>query len=290
MEILLDHICKLISRGEMDPGQSLPSHPGVRFALETAALDLKTGGELILYSSAFTRGEKGLPINGLVWMGTAASLQHQVREKIGHGYRVLKMKIGALDFNQELEILSWIRAEFSDMDLEIRLDANGAWTFEEASENLDRLAKYKIHSLEQPLAAGQWEKMREICRQSPVPVALDEELIGVQNTARRSKLLEEIQPDYLILKPGLLGGFSQCEDWISLARTRGTGWWVTSALESNIGLNAIAQWTASLDPARPQGLGTGSLYRNNLASPLVVEGDRLWHRPEHSWDLETLLV
>jgi O-succinylbenzoate synthase len=204
------------------------------------------------------------------------------------GFRVLKMKVGALDFREELELLQWIRSEYGRDDLELRLDANGAWSPEMAAMRMEQLSPLGIHSIEQPIAAGQADAMAELCRNTSIPVALDEELIGRSGPDDRNEMLEGIGPRYIILKPGLLGGFSVASGWIDAARKLGTGWWITSALESNIGLNAIAQWTFQLGTSMPQGLGTGSLYSNNLPSPLRMEGDKLWYRKEHMWDLQSL--
>ncbi len=289
VEIRLDHICKLISRGEMDPAQPLPSSPGIRFALETALRDLEQGGSGILYPSDFTEGRSGIPTNGLIWMGRKEFLMEQIRNKMDAGFRVLKMKVGALDFQEEVDMLYWIRSEYRSNDLEIRLDANGAWSPEEAGERMEALAACGIHSIEQPIAAGQPEAMAQLCRTPVIPIALDEELIGRAPEGRRM-LLQLIRPQYIILKPGLLGGISEAGAWISLARGLNMGWWVTSALESNIGLNAIAQWTFQLEVAMPQGLGTGLLYRNNIPSPLEMRGDQLWFNKEVPWDFTTIQI
>jgi O-succinylbenzoate synthase len=218
-------------------------------------------------------------------MGGRDFMAEQVRKKIAAGFRVLKMKVGALDFREELELLRWIRSEFFVTDLEIRLDANGAWTPGEAREKMKKLAGFGIHSVEQPIAAGQPKAMASLCRDTVIPVALDEELIGKVDPAERRRLLQLVAPSYIILKPGLLGGFFEAGDWIAAAGEAGIGWWVTSALESNIGLNAIAQWTWQLGVENPQGLGTGQLFRNNIVSPLQMKGDRLWYTGETGWDL-----
>ncbi len=284
-EIQIDHICKLISRGEMDPRQSLPSFPGLQFALETAWLDLQRGGKNLLFPSDFTRGKEGIRTNGLIWMGSRKFMLEQVRDKMRLGFTVLKLKVGALNLEEELQVLQWIRSEYDLRELEIRLDANGAWSPEEAGSKLERFASLGIHSIEQPIAAGQLEAMAELCLNAAIPVALDEELIGVSGLESKRALLEEIKPAYIILKPGLLGGFSVSREWISLAESKDIGWWITSALESNIGLNAIAQWTWQLDISMPQGLGTGVLFTNNIPSPLEMRGEHLWYRPEKFWDL-----
>lgn len=288
LEIQVDHICKLISRGEMDPQQELPALPGVQFALETALQDMETGGKHLLYPSEFTEGEKGIPTNGLIWMGSSDFMISQIREKFKLGFRVLKMKVGSLDFMEELDLVRWIRSEFGTADLEIRLDANGAWTPEEALEKMDRLSHSWIHSIEQPIAPGQTEALRQLCLDSAIPIALDEELIGISDSHKRSELLEIVRPPYIILKPGLLGGLSVVADWIALAERYRAGWWITSALESNVGLNAIAQWTWQKDINRPQGLGTGAIYTNNIPSPLRMSGQQLWYRPEDKWDLNSI--
>lgn len=290
MDIQLDHICKLISRGEMDPRQPLPSMPGVQFALETAVRDMETGGERILYRSSFTEGLTGIPTNGLIWMGAKPFMISQIREKMQLGFKVLKLKVGSLKFSDELEMVRWIRSEFGAGDLEIRLDANGAWKPDEAGKKMEQLARSGIHSIEQPIAPGQLEELARLCRDSVIPVALDEELIGISDPVERSALLKNVRPAYIILKPGLLGGFSGTADWIGLAESYGSGWWITSALESNVGLNAIAQWTWQLGVTRHQGLGTGALYTNNITSPLVCSGEQLWFRPENGWDLNSITL
>lgn len=290
MEIQLHHICKLISRGEMDPLQFLPSMPGVQFALESAVRDLETGGKRILHPSEFTEGQVGIPTNGLIWMGAKPFMISQVREKMQLGFHVLKLKVGALDKTEELEIVKWIRSEFGAGDLEIRLDANGAWSPAQAPKRMEQFARFGIHSIEQPIAAGQIEALARICQDPAIPVALDEELIGITDPAARSQLLEKIRPAYIILKPGLLGGFTATADWIELARKQGIGWWITSALESNIGLNAVAQWTFQQGVSIPQGLGTGALYTNNIPSPLQMSGEYLWYRSKFDWNLNSIAL
>jgi O-succinylbenzoate synthase len=284
-EIRIDHICKLIDRGELDPGQSFPGTPGIQFALERAMVDIEQGGKRLLFPSEFTLGKAGIPTNGLIWMGSREFMISQVREKIKLGFGVLKLKVGALDLEEELQVLKWIRSEFGSPDLEIRLDANGAWEAEEAGDKLELFAPFDIHSIEQPIAAGQPEAMAKLCLNPAIPVALDEEVIGVVGLRAKRALLERIRPAYLILKPGLLGGFSMTGEWIRLADEMNIGWWITSALESNIGLNAIAQWTWQQGVWMPQGLGTGALYTNNIPSPLHMSGEKLWYRPEKEWDL-----
>jgi O-succinylbenzoate synthase len=289
IEIQLDHVCKLISRGEMDPAQELPSLPGIRFALEGALRDLEQGGERLLFDSDFSKGEAGILVNGLIWMGDRAFMIKQVRDKLDQGFRILKLKVGALDLNEELELLAWIRSEYGAGDLEIRLDANGAWSPEEAPVRMARFARFGIHSIEQPIGPGQIEAMSALCKDPSIPVALDEELIGITRMEERRQLMEKIRPDFIILKPGLLGGFSLAQQWIDLAESVGAAWWITSALESSIGLSAISQWTYQLGVSMPQGLGTGMLYSNNIQSPLHIEGNQLWYRPERGWDLQSII-
>ena len=277
---------------EIDYFLSLPEDlnlwPSIRFGLETAILDLKNGGKQLLYPSAFTGGEQGIPINGLIWMGTPEFMKEQIRAKLEAGFRCIKMKIGAIDFETELALLKEIRKEFSAKDITLRVDANGAFTYQAALENLKRLAELEIHSIEQPIAAGQWEEMARLCEQSAVPVALDEELIGVFSLKEVEQITSAIHPAYLILKPSLHGGIAGCQRWIELAQSNGIGYWITSALESNIGLNAIAQWTYQLNTQTEQGLGTGQLYTNNIDSPLEIKKDQLWHMPSNPWNLKPL--
>lgn len=282
-------ICEQINRGADFRELDLVDFPSISFGLETALLDIKANGSKILFPGPFTEGEEGISINGLVWMGDKASMEKQVRQKIDMGFRCIKLKIGAIDFDAELQIISDIRRNYSVKDLEIRLDANGAFEVDTALEKLKRLSDYHIHSVEQPIKAGQWLDMAAICAVSPIPVALDEELLGVNTEDKKAQLLSVIQPDYIILKPGLLGGIEKAQDWIYHAQKHRIGWWVTSALEANIGLNAIAQWTATLKTTMPQGLGTGQIYSNNIPSPLEISKDRLFYIPSSTWDLEKIL-
>ena len=263
----------------------LDDFPSIRFGLETALLDRQKGGRRILFPSAFTEGHAGIPINGLIWMGDADFMKTQIREKLEAGFRCIKLKIGAIDFEQELELLQMIRQEYNEKELELRVDANGAFSVEEALEKLKRLSEFSIHSIEQPIRQGQWETMAKLCEKSPVPIALDEELIGLKTTEEIQKMTETIHPQYLVLKPSLLGGFARSRQFIAVAEQNGAGWWVTSALEGNIGLNAIAQWTFLLENPMPQGLGTGQLFTNNIPSPLYIEGDQLEFDPENRWNL-----
>ncbi len=268
--------------------EELQNWPSIRFGLETAMQDLQNGGQQILFPSAFTRGEQGIPINGLIWMGTPEFMKQQIRSKLVAGFRCIKMKIGAIDFETEFNLLKEIRKEFSADEITLRVDANGAYSFQTALENMKRLSDLQIHSIEQPIKAGRWDEMAALCEKSPVPIGLDEELIGVFNSLEMQKLVETIRPAYLILKPSLHGGFAGCEKWIELTNKQGIGWWITSALESNIGLNAIAQWTFQQDFKSEQGLGTGQLFTNNFDSPLQIDGDQLWYKPAREWQLKPL--
>ena len=263
----------------------LADFPAIRFGLETALKDLETGGKQLLYPSGFTENKKGISINGLIWMGDYEFMQQQIFDKIEAGFRCIKLKIGAINFEDELALLKLIRKDFKAHELELRVDANGAFLPEKALEKLSRLAEFDLHSIEQPIRAGQWEAMARLCEKTPLPIALDEELIGITKKEILSQMLDTIRPQYLILKPGLLGGFKQSEIFIEEAEKQGSGWWVTSALESNIGLNAIAQWTFTLRNPMPQGLGTGEVFSNNVPSPLYIQDAALWHDPEKEWDL-----
>ncbi len=273
----LDELCRLINEGVQPEDIRLDDFPSISFGLETALMDLKSGGNQMLFPSAFTEGTQGIPINGLIWMGDKEFMKAQIRQKIDEGYRCLKMKIGALDFETEVEILRDIRSVFSPENLELRLDANGAFPIATAMNKLNDLSVFHIHSIEQPIRPKQYEAMRKLCDESPIPIALDEELIGYPSE-KAGELLRNLNPAYIILKPSLLGGFRQSHQWIDATEKTGTGWWVTSALESNIGLNAIAQWTATLNNPLPQGLGTGQLYHNNFESPLKIENAALWYK------------
>ncbi|WP_299986324.1 o-succinylbenzoate synthase [uncultured Pontibacter sp.] len=251
--------------------------PAIRFALETAWLDLLRGGRKILYENSFSQGTTGIPINGLVWMGEKDFMQQQISKKLKEGYTCLKLKIGSLDFATELEILHQIREVAVPEDLTIRVDANGAFAPDEAFRKLERLARYSLHSIEQPIRQGQLEQMQQLCAYTPIPIALDEELIGVQDATKQAELLDFVKPQYIILKPTLVGGLQASAGWIDMAAQRSIGWWMTSALESNIGLNAISQFTANYAINMPQGLGTGQLYHNNVASPLQIDKGWLWY-------------
>lgn len=255
--------------------------PSLKFGLEMALMDLINGGKRLLFDNAFSQGVKDIPINGLVWMGTPEFMKRQIEEKLAAGFKCIKVKIGAIDFEKELELLEMLR-DVSD-ELMIRVDANGAFPTSEVFKKLSDLAPFQLHSIEQPIMAGQIEAMQLICRRSPVPVALDEELIGPMDRSQKQELLKLIRPQYIILKPTLLGGFRETLEWISIADSMGIGWWLTSALESNLGLNAIAQFAGNFRNQGYQGLGTGQLYHNNLESPLELNGPFLGYNREKQW-------
>ena len=254
------------------------------FGLETAWLSFLASSHTthrlpIIFDTPFSRGEVGIPINGLVWMGTYDEMLCRMEQKLKQGFRCVKLKIGAIGFDEELELIKRIRSRFSHHEVELRVDANGAFPFDEALYKLELLSQYNIHSIEQPIRAGQWANMAELCRESPLPIALDEELIGVNDPDQKRQMLNIIKPRYIILKPSLHGGMMGCREWIDTARDMGIGSWITSALESNIGLNAIAQFCSSVygdTITMPQGLGTGQLFTDNIPMPLEIRGDQLW--------------
>lgn len=281
----IQEVAETINMGSIPSLADLSDYPSICFGLETALLDLNHHPQGILFSSAFTQGEEGIPINGLIWMGSKAEMQSRIREKLNAGFRVLKLKVGAIDFDEEIGLLKSIRKEFSPDNLELRLDANGAFTPSNALENLKRLSDFQIHSIEQPILAGQRDEMARLCSISPIPIALDEELIGVHSKEQKVELLSTIKPQYIILKPSLIGGLEQSDEWVELAKLQGKGWWATSALESNVGLNAIAQWVLTHTPKVVQGLGTGLVFSNNIPSPLELRGSYLFCNPEMKWGL-----
>jgi len=256
--------------------------PAIKFALEMAMKDLESKPEHILFPSAFTENTIGIPINGLVWMGDKQYMYDQILQKINNGYRCIKIKIAAINFNDEIALLKYIRQHFSSAEIEIRVDANGGFDVSQALEKLKVLSEYDLHSIEQPIAIRQYNEMSRLCELSPIDIALDEELIGVTSFEKKEEMLKAINPQYIILKPSLVGGFKASEEWISLAEKFNVGWWITSALEANIGLNAIAQWAASLNTTMYQGLGTGQLFTNNVDSPLYIEEGHLYYG-QNSW-------
>lgn len=265
--------------------ETLRKWSSIRFGVETALADLQNGGKRIIFPSAFPQGGGEIEINGLIWMGDKTTMQQRIEQKLKAGFRCIKLKIGAIGFQSELDLLKAIRSKFSRKDIELRVDANGAFTPAQAPFYLEQLARFDLHSVEQPIRQGQWEDMARLCRNTPIPIALDEELISIDTLKEKQLLLEHIRPQYIVLKPALTGGFSGAGEWISLARQQQTGWWVTSALESNIGLNAIAQWTFTLQNSMPQGLGTGQLYTNNIPSPLQQTGSSLSWNPDGQWEI-----
>lgn len=267
-----------------DPTVPSP-YSSIRFGIECAMI---AAGLAEMPSTPYSRGKEGIPINGLIWMGDRAEMRRRIDEKLNAGFRVLKMKIGGIDFESETDLLRYIRSRYSPETLELRLDANGSFAPEVAAERLDILSKFHIHSIEQPVKAGQTDIMARICRETPISVALDEELIGMPDAESAATLLETIRPQYIILKPSLCGGLSGADLWADAAESRGIGWWATSALESNVGLHAIACWVASRGVTLPQGLGTGLLYSNNIPSPLELRGDRLYFNPSGTWDYSAL--
>ena len=281
----LKWVCDNIHLGEAKLWEMLTDFPSIQFGVEMVFKSLEAQDQFILFPSEFTSGKGTIPINGLVWMGDKAYMKSQISEKIDDGFSCIKLKIGAIDFQAELELLKYIRREFSSEDIEVRVDANGAFAPAEALEKLNRLSEYQIHSIEQPIKAGQWEEMAALCGATPIPIALDEELIGVFSVTNKQELLQTINPQYLIFKPSLIGGIRGTGEWIDLAQKMNTGWWVTSALESNVGLNAISQWTYTLKSPLPQGLGTGGLYTNNFECPLRVKNGTLIYDPKKNWEL-----
>ncbi len=284
----LAQVCKELPVKKEAVLKELVEWPSIYFGVEMLLKDWNNKSKRILFKSPFTEGQKGMAINGLVWMGSQAFMLDQVEEKLKEGFNCLKLKIGAIDFESELEILSLIRKRFSAEEIELRVDANGAFAFNKALEKLKRLSEYDLHSIEQPIGAGQVHEMAELVAKSPIPIALDEELIGINKPESKRRLLEIIRPDYIILKPTLVGGFAGSLQWIQYIEEQGGGWWITSALESNIGLNALAQFTYTLNNSLPQGLGTGQLYTNNFSSPLMVQNGRLFYRKEKEWDMNLL--
>ncbi len=273
---LTDTLTKLvISSGDSALGNCIPRElPSLRFAVETALMHIRCN-TLRMWDTPFSRGEIGIPINGLIWMGTYREMYDRIRAKIEAGFHCVKLKIGAIGFDEELSLLRYIRTHFNSEDIELRVDANGAFTAENAFEKLEQLSELQLHSIEQPIRAGQKEVMAFLCQTSPLPIAFDEELIGIHSQAGKRELLEQLHPQYIVLKPSLHGGIQGTREWITEAERLCIGWWITSALESNVGLNAIAQLCATYQPSFPQGLGTGQLFTDNIVSPLYLEGDSL---------------
>ena len=277
-EAVLRRFCDIIEATGSIPYDEMRNYPSMLFGVETALAQLsRTDG--LLYDTPFSHGEEGIPINGLVWMGTHDEMLSRLKEKLALGFRCVKLKIGAIDFAKELDLIQHIRKHFSREEVELRVDANGGFTPDVALERLQELARYDIHSIEQPIMTHQWSEMAQLCQLSPLPIALDEELIGVNSTDEKIRLLDTIKPQYIILKPSLHSGVAGTREWIALANERGIGSWITSALESNIGLNAIAQLAADIygpQITMPQGLGTGMLFTDNIPMPLEIRNDCLW--------------
>lgn len=282
----LQWTCDNIHLGEEKLWQELIEFPSIQFGVEMAFLSLKSENPFVLFPSKFTSGKKSIPINGLVWMGDEVFMKQQIEEKIAQGFNCIKLKIGAIDFDKELQLLRFIRDNFDENKIEIRVDANGAFSENEALNKINQLSGYKLHSIEQPIQKNHTDTMSVLCKSTNLPIALDEELIGVFSYNEKEALLKKVRPQYIILKPSFIGGIKGTNEWITLAEKYNIGWWITSALESNIGLNAIAQFTFMLNTTMPQGLGTGSLYTNNFDCPLLVENGQLWYKPELDWKVD----
>ena len=284
----LKWVCENIHLGMKMLCEQLIEFPSIQFGIEQAFKSVESNNPFTLFPSNFTHGNDSISINGLIWMGEEVFMKKQIEDKLVQGFNCIKLKIGAIDFETELKLLKSIRNNFSENDIEIRVDANGAFEPENALEKLKRLSEYNIHSIEQPIKPKQYDQMKYLCEQSPIHIALDEELIGVFNVTDKQKLIQIIKPQYIILKPSLVGGYKGTKEWITIAEEYNVKWWVTSALESNIGLNAIAQWTYSLKNDMPQGLGTGGLFTNNFNSPLLVDKGKLKYSNNKDWNIEKI--
>lgn len=271
--------CDQIEQTGVIDYQALRPYPSMLFGLESAWAQLRVNGSAKLFDTPFGRGEEGITINGLVWMGTFEEMYQRIEEKIQAGFHCVKLKIGAIDWEREISLIKFIRQHFTKEQIELRVDANGGFTPQEAMKKLEQLATYDIHSIEQPIKQHQWKEMACLCHETPLPIALDEELIGINDTTSKIELLDTIRPQYIILKPSLHGGMHGSEEWIKLAQERGIGSWITSALESNIGLNAIAHFAAKVygpHISMPQGLGTGQLFTDNIPMPIEIRGEKLY--------------
>ncbi|HAT81770.1 MAG TPA: o-succinylbenzoate synthase [Flavobacterium sp.] len=266
--------------------EALIEFPSIQFGVEMAFQSLRSENPFLLFPSDFTTGKKSIEINGLVWMGEQSFMKQQIEEKLSDGFRCIKLKIGAIDFDKELQLLGYIRQHFTPEQIEIRVDANGAFGVTMALYKLNQLSEFELHSIEQPIPKNNTDRMSELCKITPIPIALDEELIGVFSLEEKEALLQKINPKYIILKPSFVGGFRGTKEWISLAEKHQIGWWITSALESNIGLNAIAQCTFLQHNSMPQGLGTGALFTNNFDCPLQVSEGQLWYKTEQDWKFD----
>lgn len=285
-EAKLQWVCDNISLGKEVLWEMLLEFPSIQFGVEMAFLSLASDNPFLLFPSSFTSGEQSISINGLVWMGDVHFMRQQIEQKIAQGFTCIKMKIGAIAFEKELELLDAIRQKFTKDQIEIRVDANGAFSVNDALYKLNQLSGFQIHSIEQPIAINNTDRMSDLCKESPLPIALDEELIGVFTLEAKEALLQKIKPQYIILKPSFVGGIRGTSEWITLAEKYQIGWWITSALESNIGLNAIAQYTFLTQNNMPQGLGTGALYTNNFTSPLEVKNGTLWYNANQDWEFD----
>lgn len=285
-EAKLQWVCEHIFLGKDQLWEALLEFPSIQFGVEMAFQSLAASSPFLLFPSDFTSGQKTIPINGLVWMGDEVFMKQQIEDKITQGFRCIKLKIGAIDFEKELQLLAYIRQNFTPNQMEIRVDANGAFELSEALCKLNQLTGFQIHSIEQPIAKNNTDTMAVLCKNTQLPIALDEELIGVFTLEEKEALLQKIKPQYIILKPSFVGGIRGTDEWISLAEKYQIGWWITSALESNIGLNAIAQYTFLKQNMMPQGLGTGGLFTNNFDCPLEVQNGNLRYNPTKNWDIK----
>ena len=283
-EQTLQWVCANIHLGEQHLYDALTEFPSIQMGLEIAFKSLAAHDPFQIYPSAFTKGEASIAINGLIWMGDKDFMSKQISSKLKEGFSCIKMKIGAINFDTELALLKSIRQEFSASEIEIRVDANGAFDPKNALEKLKQLSDLDLHSIEQPIAVKQWDQMAYLCEKSPLDIALDEELIGVFSNQDKQALLQHIKPQYIILKPSFIGGFKGSNSWIELSQANNVQWWITSALESNVGLNAISQYTFTKNSTLPQGLGTGSLYTNNIASALQITKGTLCYNPTKKWN------
>ena len=286
----LDWVCQNIDRGLASLLAASEAFPSIQMGMETAFRSIHGEDSFAIFPSLFSSGADKIAINGLIWMGPIETMSQQIEQRLEEGFDCIKLKIGALDFAAELALIKGLRSRFSASEITIRVDANGAYTDDAPLEKLKRLSELDLHSIEQPIAQGHWDQMAELCERTDLPIALDEELIGIIGLDQKRKMLQTIKPQYIILKPSLIGGFSASDQWIELAQSQDIGWWVTSALESNIGLNAIAQYTYTKQALGPQGLGTGSLFANNIDAPLRVEKGYLSYDTHADWSLQHLNI
>lgn len=287
-EAKLQWVCDHIELGVDALWELLTEFPSIQFGVEQAFLSLHSSEPFLLFPSAFTKGEDKICMNGLVWMGSEEFMRQQIDRVLEGGFNCVKMKIGAIEWEKELHLLQTLRKRYDKSTLEIRVDANGAFNLKSAQKVLEQLAILGVHSIEQPIGADFQEDLALLCAQTPVAIALDESLIPCISAEQKSQMLDFVKPQYIILKPSFIGGFRGSDYWISLAKDRGIGWWATSALESNVGLNAISQWVYTKGNNMPQGLGTGSLYTNNISSPLYVKNGAIAYEPNLAWDLQKI--